>query len=55
MWLKVGIPVLVLLGVVTVRVVYYLFWRKHWDRRPGRAGGKDEAEVVVIKRDRERR
>lgn len=40
---------LVLLGLVAVRVVYYLLWRKHWDRRPERRGRVEPAEVVVIR------
>lgn len=48
MWLKVGIPALVLLGLITVRVVYYVFWRKHWDRRPERHKAAEPTEVVVL-------
>ena len=49
MWLKLGIPVLVLLGVVGARVVYYVFWRKHWDRRPGRQRRVEPTEIVIIR------
>lgn len=49
MWLKVGIPALVLVGVVSVRVVYYVFWRKHWDRRPVRRARVSDDEVVVVR------
>jgi hypothetical protein len=46
---------LVLLGVVGVRLVYYVFWRRHWDNRPRRKGARREEEVVVIGRGYERR
>jgi hypothetical protein len=49
MWLKVGIPVLVLLGVVAVRLVYYFYWRRHWDGRRGRVRRAEPTEVVVIR------
>jgi hypothetical protein len=47
-WLKIGIPVLVLLGLITVRIIYYIVWRRHWDRRPPAQGKPANTEVIVI-------
>lgn len=50
MWLKVGIPALVLVVLIAARLVYYVFWRRHWDGRPvgSRRGEGAETEVIVI-------
>ena len=48
MWLKVGIPVLVLLSLAAVRVAYYLVWRRHWDRRPARRLKPARSDEVVV-------
>lgn len=47
MWLKIGIPALFLLALVAVRVVYYLVWRKHWDKRPA-ANKPGKTQVIFV-------
>lgn len=48
MWLNVGIPALVLLGLIAARLVYYVYWRRHWDRRPERHQAFEQTEVVIL-------
>lgn len=48
MWLNVGIPALILLGLIVARLVYYVFWRKYWDKRPDRKRPTEPVEVIVV-------
>lgn len=52
MWLKVGIPVIILLSLIAARLTYYVLWRRHWDKRPGKPRQRDNTEVIVLSDDK---